>query len=80
MESALLKKESMRHNAKIDWWIIVAVLVGVLVPLASHTYWASGMVLGILLMGAYPQSYKTTPRGLLVHVDDAPVDLTPMRT
>jgi len=56
----------MRHAAKIDWWIVVAVLVGTLAPLPSHTYWASGMVLGILLAGAYPQSYDTTPRGLLI--------------
>jgi hypothetical protein len=56
----------MRHAAKIDWWIVLAVLVGTLAPLPSHTYWASGMVLGILLAGAYPQSYETTPRGLLI--------------
>jgi len=56
----------MRHAAKIDPWIVVAVLVGTLVPLLSHVYWASGMVLGVLLAGAYPQSYETTGRGLRI--------------
>ena len=57
---------SMRHAAKVDWWIMLAVLVGTLAPLLSHVYWASGMVLGILLVGAYPQSYETTDRGLMI--------------
>lgn len=56
----------MRHAAKIDPWILVAVLVGTVVPLLSHVYWASGMVLGIMLAGAYPQSYETTGRGLRI--------------
>ncbi|HEY1239273.1 MAG TPA: PH domain-containing protein [Bryobacteraceae bacterium] len=56
----------MRHAAKIDWWIVLAVLAGTLAPLPSHTYWVSGMVLAILLVGGYPQSYETTPGGLLI--------------
>ena len=56
----------MRHAAKIDPWIVVAVLVGTMAPLFSHVYWASGMVLGVLLAGAYPQSYETTNRGLRI--------------
>lgn len=56
----------MRHTAKIDWWIVLAALVGVLAPLAGHAYWASGIVLGVLFLGVYPQSYESTPRGLLV--------------
>jgi hypothetical protein len=57
----------MRHAAKIDWWIIVAVLVGTLAPILSHVYWASGLVLAILLISVYPQSYETTPAGLMVY-------------
>lgn len=45
---------------------MLAVLVGILAPFLSHVYWASGMVLGILLVGAYPQSYETTDRGLMI--------------
>jgi len=56
----------MRHAAKVDPWLVVAVLVGTVVPLMSHVYWASGMVLGVLLAGAYPQSYETTSRGLRI--------------
>jgi len=56
----------MRYAAKIDPWILLAVLVGTVVPLLSHVYWASGMVLGVLLAGAYPQSYETTGRGLRI--------------
>lgn len=56
----------MRHSAKIDWRIGVAVLGGTLVPLLGKTYWASGLILGILLVCVYPQSYETTPRGLLI--------------
>ena len=56
----------MRHAAKIDWWIVLAVLAGTLAPLPSHTYWATGMVLAILLVGGYPQYYETTPGGLLI--------------
>ena len=56
----------MRHAARLDGWIVVAVLVGTLAPLLTHAYWASGVVLGVLLMGAYPQSYETTDRGLMI--------------
>jgi PH (Pleckstrin Homology) domain-containing protein len=56
----------MRHNAKVDWWIVLLALAGVLAPLSTHTYWASGFVLGILLITIFPQSYKTTKRGLLI--------------
>jgi len=56
----------MRHNAKVDWWIAFLALAGVLAPLAAHVYWASGFVLGILLITIFPQSYETTKRGLLV--------------
>ncbi len=56
----------MRHAARLDGWIVVAVLVGTVAPLLTHAYWASGVVLGVLLMGAYPQSYESTGRGLRI--------------
>ena len=56
----------MRHAAKVDWWVVFVALAGILAPLSTHAYWASGLVVGVLLAGAFPQSYKTTPRGLLV--------------
>ena|SRR5690348_1823698 len=58
---------SMRHAAKIDSWIIIAVLAGTLAPLLSHAYWASGLVIGILLISVYPQFYETTPTGLVIY-------------
>jgi len=56
----------MRHAAKVDWWVVFVALAGILAPLSTHAYWASGLVVGVLLAGAFPQSCKTTPRGLLV--------------
>ena len=44
----------------------VAVKQIVLAPLATRTYWASGFVLGIVLITVLPQSYETTKRGLLI--------------
>jgi hypothetical protein len=56
----------MRYAGKTDWWIAVAVLVGTLAPLLAHVYWASGVVLGVLLLGGYPQAYETTGKGLRI--------------
>ena len=57
----------MRHAAKIDWWILIAIVTGLLAPLLGHVYWASGLVFGILLVAVYPQYYETTSSGLLIH-------------
>ena len=57
----------MRHAAKIDAWIVVAILAGTVAPVLSHAYWASGFVLAILLIAVYPQFYKTTPTGLVIY-------------
>ena len=46
---------------------MIAILAGTLAPLLSHVYWASGLVVGILLTSVYPQFYQTTPTGLLIH-------------
>lgn len=56
----------MRHKAKIDWWIAVALLGGILAPLLGRAYWVSGSILMVVLVLVFPQSYETTPDGLLI--------------
>ena len=56
----------MRHAAKIEWWMVLIALAGVLAPLQSRSYWASGIVAGVALISAFPQSHETTPRGLMI--------------
>jgi hypothetical protein len=57
----------MTHQAKIDWWMAAAIAFAILVLLAGVNYWIAGPVLLVLLICAYPQSYKTTREGLLIH-------------
>jgi hypothetical protein len=57
----------MTHSAKVDWWIVAAILAVITVILLGGNYWIAGPVLLVLYFWAYPQSYETTPRGLLVH-------------
>jgi len=56
----------MLHNAKIDWWIAIAVTVGVMVPAWQGQYWAAALPLLILLGCCAPQSYETTSEGLVI--------------
>jgi hypothetical protein len=56
----------LRHKAKIDWWIALAILGGIAAPLLGGNYWISGMILLAVLTCLYPQSYETTPEGLLI--------------
>ena len=56
----------MRHKAKIDFWIAVAMLGGILAPLLGRAYWVSGTILLAFLILVFPQSYETTPDGLLI--------------
>jgi len=56
----------MTHTSKTDWWILAAIALGVVVLLVSRNYWVAGPVLLILVLCAYPQSYQTTPHGLVV--------------
>ena len=56
----------MTHKAKIDWWIAVALALGVVAPLAGY-----GLSITIPLFLAvgicgYPQVYQTTEDGLIV--------------
>ena len=43
--------------------MIVAAIVLLVV---GGNYWVGGPVLGVLLLSAYPQTYETTPSGLVV--------------
>jgi len=56
----------MHHYAKIDWWIAVAVTIGVLIPASQGQYGVAVLPLLILLGCCAPQSYQTTPDGLLI--------------
>jgi len=56
----------MTHQAKIDWWMAAAIAFAVFVLLLGVNYWIAGPVLLVLLICAYPQSYKTTEQGLLI--------------
>jgi hypothetical protein len=56
----------MTHQAKMDWWMAAAIALAILVLLAGVNYWIAGPVLLVLLICAYPQSYKTTAEGLLI--------------
>ncbi len=56
----------MIHQAKVDVWLLAAVLLAFAELLAGAGRWIAGPVLLVLLMCAYPQSYVTLPDGLLV--------------
>ncbi len=56
----------MNHKAKLDVWTVAAILFAFAVLLLGGNRWVVGPVLLVLLICAYPQSYVTTPGGLLV--------------
>jgi hypothetical protein len=56
----------MTYDAKFDWRLAAAIALALAVLLLGGNYWIVGPVLMILLICSYPQSYQTTPRGLLV--------------
>jgi hypothetical protein len=58
----------MTYDAKFDWRLAFAIAVAVAVLLLGGNYWICGPVLLILMICAYPQSYRTTPQGLLVRL------------
>jgi hypothetical protein len=55
----------MTHHSKVDVYILAAILLAIGVFLLGD-YWIAGPILLILLLSAYPQSYVTTPRGLVI--------------
>ena len=56
----------MTHQAKMDWWLAAAIALAVIVLLLGVNYWIAGPVLLVLLICAYPHSYKTSREGLLI--------------
>ncbi len=56
----------MTYDAKFDWRLAGAIVAALASLLLGANYWIAGPVLMILLICAYPQSYQTTARGLLV--------------
>jgi hypothetical protein len=62
----------LRYRAKVDWWIGVAIVVGLMLPLVMANFttpWLYGAaaVPWVIVFGlCYPQSYETTAEGLLI--------------
>ncbi|MGD0497680.1 MAG: PH domain-containing protein [Bryobacteraceae bacterium] len=57
----------MTHQAKIDWWIVAALGLGVLAPFAGFRFWITiPLFLAVGICG-YPQRYETTKDGLVIH-------------
>jgi hypothetical protein len=56
----------MTHQGKMDWWIAAAIALAIIVLLLGVNYWIAGPVLLVLLICAYPQTYRTTREGLLI--------------
>ena len=63
----------MKYKSKIDWWIGLPILVGLVVPVigafTSRVPWAYAVPVAIwtLVFGfCYPQSYETTPEALVI--------------
>jgi hypothetical protein len=56
----------MTHNAKLDVYILLAIVLGVILFLMGD-YWIAGPVLLVLFLCAYPQSYETSAEGLVIH-------------
>jgi hypothetical protein len=56
----------MTYDAKFDWWLAAVIAVAIVILVTGGNYWVGGPVLGVLLLSAYPQTYETTPSGLVV--------------
>jgi hypothetical protein len=57
--------ENMTHHSKVDVYVLFAIVMALGVFLLGD-YWIAGPILVVLLLCAYPQSYETTPKALLV--------------
>src|ERR1700694_1953698 len=55
----------MTHSSKLDVYMLAAIVLAMVVFLLGD-YWIAGPILLILFLCAYPQSYITTPRGLVI--------------
>jgi hypothetical protein len=63
----------MRHPAKIDWWVGIAIIGGLVLPVVSAVdskrpwAWAASAGIWLLVFGlCLPQSYETTADSLVV--------------
>ncbi len=63
----------MKYKSKIDWWIGLSILVGLVLPIigamTSRVPWGYAVpaAIWILVFGfCYPQSYETTPEALVI--------------
>jgi Bacterial PH domain len=57
----------MTHRAKVDVYILAAIILAMIVFLLGD-YWIAGPILLILFLCAYPQSYETTARALVIRL------------
>lgn len=56
----------MTHSSTTNWWIVSAIGVSITVLLLGANYWIVGPLLLNLMICAYPQTYETTAKGLVV--------------
>jgi hypothetical protein len=63
----------MRHEAKVDWWIGLAILAGMILPgisaVTTSTPWgyAASIFVAFLVFGfCYPQWYETAAEALVI--------------
>ena len=56
----------MTHSSTTNWWILSAIAVSITVLLLGANYWIVGPLLLNLMICAYPETYETTAKGLVV--------------
>jgi len=56
----------MTHSSTTNWWIVSAIAVCITVLVLGANYWIVGPLLLNLMICAYPETYETTAKGLLV--------------
>jgi hypothetical protein len=56
----------MAHKSRIDWCVLASIALAIGAAALRATCWIAGPVLLVLLLWAYPQTYKTTDQGLVV--------------
>jgi hypothetical protein len=57
----------MMHKCKHDWCVWAGIALAAAALFLHVGYWIAGPVLLILLLCAYPQSYETAARELVIH-------------
>jgi hypothetical protein len=56
----------MTYTSRIDWCVVASILLTVGAIGMGASYWIGGPVMLVLLLCAYPKSYKTAVGGLIV--------------